>query len=144
MKQYINKDSIYQEDRSIRTFLEMAVAQVAVNNNTYIPIGDGKLFETETEHNVEHLDNGILLRSGVAKGVRIVQNYGDPTPALVLDCKSNFFLTLYYFLAKVCMFFASQELIKTVFQMNRGTEPTTIFEWERIHGLLLGKLFLKS
>lgn len=85
-QQYIDKDSIYQEDRSIRTFLEMAVAQVAINNNSYMPIGAGKLFETETERNVQRVGNGMLLRSGVAKGVRIVQNFGDPCPALILDC----------------------------------------------------------
>lgn len=90
LQQYIDKDSVYQEDRSIRTFLEMAVAQVAINNNTYTPIGAGKLFETETEQNVQRIDNGMLLRSGVAKGVRIVQNFGEPCPALVLDCKLIF------------------------------------------------------
>lgn len=44
------------------------------------------MFETETENNVENVGNGMLLRAGIAKGVRIVQNYGNTCPALILDC----------------------------------------------------------
>jgi hypothetical protein len=36
------------------------------------------------------MDNGIVLRAGVAKGVRVVENYGNPAPALVLDSKLFF------------------------------------------------------
>lgn len=85
LQQYISKDSFYQEDRSLRNFLEMAVAQVAINQNIYTAIGSGKLFETESVKNVQRVDNGIILRSGIVKGVRIVQNFGNPCPALILD-----------------------------------------------------------
>lgn len=35
--------------------------------------------------NSQLTENGVVLRSGVAKGVRIVQNNNCPMPALVLD-----------------------------------------------------------
>jgi hypothetical protein len=53
-------------------------------SNIYSAVGAGKLFETSAERD-EPVENGIVLRSGVVKGVRICENYGDPTPALVLD-----------------------------------------------------------
>lgn len=87
--QYTTKQSMIQEDRSVRTFLEMAIAQFSLNSNVYTPIGAGKLFETETTNNVERIGNGMILRAGVAKGVRICQNYGKPCPALILDCKRS-------------------------------------------------------
>lgn len=49
-------------------------------------IGSGKLFETIPDNN-QQAGNGIILRSGVAKGVRIVHDFGHPKPALVLDSK---------------------------------------------------------
>jgi len=51
----------------------------------YTPIGAGKLFETQT-NNLTQVNNGMVLRSGIAKGVRIVQGEGsDPVAALVVD-----------------------------------------------------------
>jgi hypothetical protein len=47
------------------------------------------MFETDPE-TTEVVENGIVLRMGVAKGVRIVQNDGNPMPALVLDCEFAF------------------------------------------------------
>jgi len=53
-------------------------------SNFYSPIGAGKLYEV-TPENQRQVGNGIVLRSGAAKGVRVVKNYGNPAPALVLD-----------------------------------------------------------
>lgn len=61
----------------------------------YSPVGAGKLFETSMEHS-QNVDNGMVMRSGVAKGVRIVSNNGNPMPALVLDGE-----VLIYFLFKI-------------------------------------------
>lgn len=70
--QYIKKESLFNEDRSLRTFLEMAITQFSLNRNIYTQVGAGKLFETSPDH-AEEVANGIVLRTGVAKGVRIVQ-----------------------------------------------------------------------
>lgn len=54
----------------------------------YTPIGAGKLFEIVDENRNREIDNGMVLRSGISKGVRIVKGtQGKPTPALVVDCK---------------------------------------------------------
>lgn len=82
-EQYTSGKSLYDEDRSVRTFLEMVIGQYSVNNNVYTPIGPGRLFVTSED--MEEIDSGIVLRTGVAKGVRVVQNDGKPKPALVLD-----------------------------------------------------------
>uniref|UniRef100_A0A915DJW6 Uncharacterized protein n=1 Tax=Ditylenchus dipsaci TaxID=166011 RepID=A0A915DJW6_9BILA len=39
--QYVTKKSLYNEDRSVRTFLEMAITQFSINNNQYTPVGAG-------------------------------------------------------------------------------------------------------
>lgn len=54
-------------------------------------IGAGKLYATADNQAIMHVDrsrrpvDGVYLRPGVAKGVKVVRNYGNPTPALVLD-----------------------------------------------------------
>lgn len=54
-------------------------------------IGAGKLYSTNSRDYIMHTDrqrqpaDGVYLRPGVAKGVKVVRNYGDPAPALVLD-----------------------------------------------------------
>jgi hypothetical protein len=45
------------------------------------------MFETDPD-STELVENGIVLRMGVAKGVRIVKNDGNPMPAIILDCES--------------------------------------------------------
>ena len=97
--QYRKRKVVFEEDRTTRTFLEMAITQFSINkwvlqfhlffilptfSNVYSPVGAGKLFEV-TPENQRRVGNGVVLRSGVAKGVRVVQNYGKPSPALVLD-----------------------------------------------------------
>jgi hypothetical protein len=53
--------------------------------NLYTPIGAGNLFDLGVLRTV---DNGMILRSGISKGVRIVKgNMGKPIPALVVDGK---------------------------------------------------------
>ena len=55
----------------------------------FTPIGAGKLFEVLNENRTEReIDNGMVLRKGISKGVRIVKGTdGKPTPALVVDCE---------------------------------------------------------
>lgn len=59
-------------------------------SNSYTSIGAGKLFEVPNAAGMvgERIGGGeIVLRAGVAKGVRIVENDGKTAPALVLDHK---------------------------------------------------------
>lgn len=87
LQQYRTSESLVREDRSLRTFLEMGVSMQAVNRNMYIPVGAGKAFETIGTDDRAKCGNGMVLRRGLAKGVRIVKNDGNVCPALVLDCK---------------------------------------------------------
>jgi hypothetical protein len=104
LSQYQAKKALFEEDRTLRTFLEMAITQFSINksvrgqhfifkiyfsSNLYSPVGPGRLYEVHPD-NQRNAGNGIVLRSGLAKGVRVVQNYGNPSPALVLDGKTIF------------------------------------------------------
>ncbi|KAI1703881.1 piwi domain-containing protein [Ditylenchus destructor] len=109
LSQYITKASLLQEDRSLRTFLELATNQYAINTKRYIAYNGGKLFEVSNE-NDELVGNGMVLKSGVVKGVRVVENHGQPTPALVLD-------------AKVCPHFVKQSLAQTCVELNYRKTP---------------------
>ncbi|KAI1707446.1 piwi domain-containing protein [Ditylenchus destructor] len=109
LSQYITKASLLQEDRSLRTFLELATNQYAINTKRYIAYNGGKLFEVSNE-NDELVGNGMVLKSGVVKGVRVVENHGQPTPALVLD-------------AKVCPHFVKQTLAQTILELNNRQPP---------------------
>ncbi|KAH7728887.1 CSR-1 protein [Aphelenchoides avenae] len=112
--QYTNGTSLYQEDRSLRTFLELLTSQDVLNRNEYAAIGAGKLF-TNDERKFRNIGFGMLLRPGVAKGVKVVKNYGQPTPAIVLD-------------ATTCPFFKSQPLKTTIQEVltSRGGN------WDRV------------
>lgn len=120
--QYITKESLYKEDRSVRTFLEMAITQFSINNNSYTMVGAGKLFETNPDNN-QQAGNGIVLRSGVAKGVRVVHDFGNPKPALVLD-------------TKVCAFYDPQSLLATILAITRPRVPRTPQDWHKIRCIL--------
>lgn len=109
LSQYINKTSMLREDRSLRTFLELATNQYAINTRRYIAYNGGKLFEVSDE-NDELVGNGMVLRSGVVKGVRVVDNNGQPKPAIVLD-------------AKVCPHFVEQSLAQTFLELNNNRAP---------------------
>nr|CAD2172651.1 unnamed protein product [Meloidogyne enterolobii] len=121
MEQYKSRKSMFDEDRTLRTFLEMALTQFSINNNQYAPVGVGKLYEITPENQV-NVGNGIVMRSGVAKGVRIVHNYGDPAPALVLD-------------TKVSPFYEAQDLIATIMAITNGRQPQ-MNDWPRIRAIL--------
>ncbi len=86
LSQYVTKESLIKENRSLRTFLEMAVSMFAVNQELYFPVGAGKAFQKD---GAQEIGRGMILRAGLAKGVRIVSNYGNPCPALVLDCECH-------------------------------------------------------
>lgn len=63
-------------------------------SNVYTSIGAGSLYETSEDATMP-IGNGMVLRTGISKGVRIIENDGNPSPALVLDCK--LFLKLFCF-----------------------------------------------
>uniref|UniRef100_A0A183C4W1 ubiquitinyl hydrolase 1 n=1 Tax=Globodera pallida TaxID=36090 RepID=A0A183C4W1_GLOPA len=92
-----------QSDRSLRTFLEMLTSQPFLNSGTHDIIGAGRLFKREV---CKELEDGIVTREGVAKGVRIIDNNGEPKAALVADVKT-------------CAFFASKNLEEIVREMLR-------------------------
>ncbi|KAF7631020.1 hypothetical protein Mgra_00008727 [Meloidogyne graminicola] len=126
LEQYKTRKAMFYEDRTLRTFLEMALTQFSINkqtflSNQYAPVGVGKLYEITPENQVS-VGNGIVMRSGVAKGVRIVHNYGDPSPALVLD-------------TKVSPFYESQDLIATIMAITNGRQPQ-MNDWPRIRAIL--------
>ncbi|KAL3110735.1 hypothetical protein niasHT_011240 [Heterodera trifolii] len=108
-KQYSGGESAFCEDRSLRTFLEMATSQFALNKGFFVSISTGKLFEIDDAQNQnlfrEKMGNGIVLRAGLAKGVRVIKN-GDRAPkaAVVLD-------------TKVAAFFEANSLIDTIFDI---------------------------
>lgn len=59
--------------------------------HTYNAVGAGKLFRTDPDAFTPVPNSGICLRSGVAKGVKVVKNFGTPSLALVLDGRHNMF-----------------------------------------------------
>uniref|UniRef100_A0A914CYM2 Uncharacterized protein n=1 Tax=Acrobeloides nanus TaxID=290746 RepID=A0A914CYM2_9BILA len=75
-----------QANRDLRTFLELLTSQHAVNSQEYASVGVGKLFENNPEKFIPSA-NGIVIRTGIAKGVRIIENNRNPCPALVVDGK---------------------------------------------------------
>ncbi|KAH7705857.1 CSR-1 protein [Aphelenchoides avenae] len=134
-EQYVNGRSLFNEERSMRMFLDIALAQEPVNRGFYKMIGAGKLYATADNQAIMHVDrnrrpvDGVYLRPGVAKGVKVVRNYGNPTPALVLD-------------AKYSPFFKSQKLIETVLEIapdlrNNGNVNNPRL-WEKVSRMLEG------
>uniref|UniRef100_A0A915CN86 Uncharacterized protein n=1 Tax=Ditylenchus dipsaci TaxID=166011 RepID=A0A915CN86_9BILA len=95
LEQYTTKRSLQHEDRSVRTFLEMALAQTPLNEDEYTRIGAGKLFEVPKQE-MRSVGNGM--------------NYGKPCPAVIID-------------AKISPFFVAQDLYKTIFDMCNRREP---------------------
>uniref|UniRef100_A0A915EF94 Piwi domain-containing protein n=1 Tax=Ditylenchus dipsaci TaxID=166011 RepID=A0A915EF94_9BILA len=94
-------DVSLQADRSLRTFLELLTSQSFLNAGTHDIIGLGKIFERKP---LKHLQEGIVTHQGMAKGVRIIENSGNPIPALVLDVKT-------------CAFFNSVSFDRTIQEM---------------------------
>lgn len=93
-----------QEDRSLRTFLELAIAQKSWEryshhhfvhylfthfSGKFIAIGSGKLFNRKQEEGINFRANpAITFHSGLCKGVRIVEGPNQKgQPAVVLDGK---------------------------------------------------------
>uniref|UniRef100_A0A914GSD4 Piwi domain-containing protein n=1 Tax=Globodera rostochiensis TaxID=31243 RepID=A0A914GSD4_GLORO len=120
--QYYSKKSLFDEDRTVRTFLEMCISQFSINRDIYTPIGAGKLYEVTPEEQVS-VGNGVVLRSGVAKGVRIVRNYGNLAPALVLDIK-------------VSPFYEPNGLVPTIFAIMNNRMPQ-MGDWTHIRKALV-------
>ncbi|KAL3123868.1 hypothetical protein niasHT_000025 [Heterodera trifolii] len=119
-EQYRSGESVFCEDRSIRTFFEMALSQFALNCGQFVKIGAGKLFEIDDARNSnlfrEKVANGMILRAGIVKGVGVISN-DDRTPkaAVMLD-------------TKVAAFFESKNLVDTVMeilpQRRNGGRPS--------------------
>uniref|UniRef100_A0A183BQ53 Piwi domain-containing protein n=1 Tax=Globodera pallida TaxID=36090 RepID=A0A183BQ53_GLOPA len=120
--QYYSKKSLFDEDRTVRTFLEMCISQFSINRDIYTPIGAGKLYEVTPEEQIS-VGNGVVLRSGVAKGVRIVRNYGNLAPALVLDIK-------------VSPFYEPNGLVPTIFAIMNNRMPQ-MGDWIHIRKALV-------
>ncbi|KAI1702534.1 piwi domain-containing protein [Ditylenchus destructor] len=110
-----------ERDNSHLTFFELATNQFAVNSGKYEPMGKGYLFRLRGEE--KPIQNGIVLRHGVSKGVNIVKNYDNPVPAINLD-------------AKVSPYFRPQSLVQTVKDCNNGNWPNNRNEFERIFNFL--------
>ncbi|KAH7719467.1 piwi domain-containing protein [Aphelenchoides avenae] len=120
--QYVSGAAAGTEDRSLRQFLDLLVSQCAVKSGNYTAIGSGKLFLNEGPF--ERVGNGMILRSGVAKGVRMVEEDGGATPALVIDVKTS-------------AFFASQRLATTIREiMNGEICPAEHPQWRDVKRLL--------
>nr|CAD2166759.1 unnamed protein product [Meloidogyne enterolobii] len=117
--QYMNGTSVFNEDHSLRTFFEIAISQFALNNELFVSIGAGKLFEYfDPSQNPKRVGNGMYLRKGLSKGVKVIKNDNPftngkngggnnnkgPRAAVVLD-------------AKVALFFEPQALHLTVLDM---------------------------
>lgn len=79
--------------------------------NAYTSIGNGSLFEN-AEDAIMPIGNGMVLRTGISKGVRVIENDGQPTPAVVIDFKKS-------------PFYAAQWLIDSVADMCNKQPPTS-------------------
>jgi eukaryotic translation initiation factor 2C len=96
-----------QSDRSPLQFLELLITQPLINTKTYDVVSAGKVFETSKQ---EEFFNGLVIRTGIAKGTRMISNDGNPIPALVADVKK-------------CAFFKEQPLSQA-FEKCRGDTKT--------------------
>uniref|UniRef100_A0A915N9C8 Piwi domain-containing protein n=1 Tax=Meloidogyne javanica TaxID=6303 RepID=A0A915N9C8_MELJA len=102
--QYMNGTSVFNEDHSLRTFFEIAISQFALNNELFVSIGAGKLFEYfDPSQNPKRVGNGMYLRKGLSKGVKVIKNDNPFT-----NGKNG---------AKVALFFEPQALHLTVLDM---------------------------
>ncbi|KAF7634068.1 hypothetical protein Mgra_00006486 [Meloidogyne graminicola] len=99
--QYTSGQSVFKEDHSLRTFFEIAISQYALNKyknlifgklniggicrkrkivyrtkiEIFVSIGPGKLFEYfDPSKNPKRVGNGMYLRQGLAKGVKVIKN----------------------------------------------------------------------
>uniref|UniRef100_A0A915EIK3 Uncharacterized protein n=1 Tax=Ditylenchus dipsaci TaxID=166011 RepID=A0A915EIK3_9BILA len=86
------------------------------SNKVFSAIGPGKLYLTDAKQ-IESMNNGIELRPGLKKGVRIVSNNGK------------------HVRRKTSPFFKSQNLLQTIKEVNGGRIPASEAEWT--HVLLL-------
>nr|CAD2201225.1 unnamed protein product [Meloidogyne enterolobii] len=95
LSQYEGNTSLIQEDRSLRTFLELAIAQKTLESDKFISLGSGRLFKRIPDGCPYFRANHITFHSGICKGVRIVKgnNNGKVQAAVVLDAKVSAFLT---------------------------------------------------
>lgn len=114
--QYQSGDSVFDEDRSLRTFFELAISQCAINNELFVPIGVGKLYENPNpqQNPSNRIGNGMILREGLTKGVKVIKNdringngRNGPRAAVVLD-------------TKVSAFFEPQNLVQAVLKIIGG------------------------
>jgi hypothetical protein len=114
--QYQSGDSVFDEDRSLRTFFELAISQCAINklankrkkwrdggksiifSELFVPIGVGKLYENPNpqQNPSNRIGNGMILREGLTKGVKVIKNdringngRNGPRAAVVLDSEFN-------------------------------------------------------
>ncbi|KAH7722246.1 piwi domain-containing protein [Aphelenchoides avenae] len=120
LSQYAREAVAQSEDRSLRQFFEMLFSMFAMFTETYSPVGGSSKLFLKDPATFKRIGNGIVLRSGVSKGVRIIEGAGQITPALVVDVKT-------------CAFFAPQSLLTTVMEMCRGgVPPAGSPEWDHV------------
>uniref|UniRef100_A0A1I8BDP9 Piwi domain-containing protein n=1 Tax=Meloidogyne hapla TaxID=6305 RepID=A0A1I8BDP9_MELHA len=94
LSQYEGNTSLLQEDRSLRTFFELAIAQKTLESDKFISLGSGRLFKRIPDGCPYSRGNHITFHSGICKGVRVVKgNNGRVQAAVVLDAKVSAFLT---------------------------------------------------
>lgn len=113
-------------------------------SETYSPVGGSSKLFLKDPATFKRIGNGIVLRSGVSKGVRIIEGAGQITPALVVDGESTLaqLNCNILILVKTCAFFAPQSLLTTVMEMCRGgVPPAGSPEWDRVLHLLRARRF---
>ncbi|KAF7635095.1 hypothetical protein Mgra_00005536 [Meloidogyne graminicola] len=123
LSQYNNKNSITQEDRSLRTFFELAIAQKTLESDKFISLGSGRLFKRLPDGSYSR-GNHITFHSGICKGVRIVKGNNGIQAAVVLD-------------AKVCAFLTNQTVEKTIYDYLKYNESQPDC-WEKLTNFLHG------
>ncbi|KAI1720408.1 piwi domain-containing protein [Ditylenchus destructor] len=124
VKPALCSDASLTADHSLRTFLELATSQPFLNAGTHEVIGIGKVFEKRPSSD---LKQGLSTHRGIAKGVRIIENGGKPTPALVIDVKT-------------CAFYKDQTLDRSVREMlqdSRNAKPDQMF-FSKVKSLFKG------
>jgi hypothetical protein len=120
-----------QKKQKVPFFFHFVKINNEIFSEEFVAVGMGKFYEFPDPKNAPNVGNGMHLRQGLAKGVKIIKNDGTmgggngngrppkPKAAVVLDSSTQYLRNnpFYWFLAKVSAFFIPQTLVHTVLEI---------------------------
>ncbi|KAH7715610.1 WAGO-3 protein [Aphelenchoides avenae] len=126
LSQYTDGTSLWNEDNSLRRFFEAVVSQQALDSELYTSLSAGDLYVNGAEHRTP-IRNGMEMRPGVSRGVKVVRNHGETAATVVLD-------------ATYSAFFKPEKLEDTVFEIapQLRNEAGTADTWRGVEEMLKG------